>query len=314
MTMSMDTVIEKQAWRLISLGVLLASLAACNTSVDEPPATNTLLAGIPLEARSVSAFSVIDHSPVDGSENQALTRNIRVTFDTPLLIESITPDAVELWQDSQRVPVSTVYVADTQSIRLIPASDLKPNQSYRVELKPQLMSIQGELFGGAQWQFKTAGPVGATSQWTLDNCMDATEQAWLEQINRARSEARYCGRVLQGSAPPLSYQCTLAGAAQRHSDDMASYQMLSHLGSDGLDAYRRLQQQDYEASALGENVAMTSAADSDVVQQWLASPGHCRNIMDDTFTSVGMGQAIAENGDVYWTLNLAEPASRQSDD
>lgn len=314
MTMSMDTVIEKQARRLICLGVLLASLAACNTAIDEPPATNTLLAGVPLEPRSASAFSVIDHSPVDGSDTQALTRDIRVTFDTPLLIESITQDAVEVWQGNRRVPVSTVYVADTQSIRLIPTSELKPNQTYRVELKPLLLSVQGELFGGAQWQFETAGPVGATSQWTLDNCMDATEQAWLEQINRIRSDARSCGRVLQGAAAPLSYQCTLAGAAQQHSDDMARYEMLSHLGSDGLDAYRRLQQQGYEATTLGENIAMTSAADSDVVQQWLASPGHCRNIMDGTFTSVGMGQAIADNGNVYWTLNLAVPASRRSDD
>lgn len=310
----MDAVIEKQAWRLVSLGVLVATLAGCNTAIDEAPAKNTVLAGTPLQARSASAFAIIDHSPVDGAENQALTRDIRITFDTPLLIESITKDTVELWQGDRRVPANTVYVADTQSIRLIPTYELSPNRTYRVHLKPQLMSAQGDLFAGAEWQFQTAGPVGATSQWTLDNCMDETEQAWLEQVNRARSDARYCGRVLQASVKPLSYQCTLAGAAQRHSDDMANHGILSHLGSDGQDAYRRLQQQGYEATALGENVAMTPTADADVVRQWLASPGHCRNLMDGTFTSLGMGQAVADNGDVFWTLNLAEPVNPQSDD
>lgn len=310
----MDTVIEKQAWRLVGLGVLVATLAACNTAIDDSPATNNVLAGTPLQARSASAFSVIDHSPVDGAENQALTRDIRITFDTPLLIESITANSVELWLGDRRVPASNVYVADTQSLRLIPTTQLVQNQTYRVHLNSHLMSVQGDLYGGAQWQFHTAGPVGATSQWTLDNCMDATEQARLEQVNRARSNARYCGRVLQASAQPLSYQCALAGAAQQHSDDMARHGVLSHLGSDGQDAYQRLQQQGYEATTLGENIAMTSTTDANVVEQWLASPGHCRNIMDSTFTSLGMGQAVADNGDVFWTLNLAEPVNPQSDD
>lgn len=310
----MDAVIVKQAWRQVVPVVLVATLAACNTAINEAPATNNVLAGTPLQARSASAFSVIDHSPVDGAENQALTRDIRITFDTPLLIESITESSAELWLGEQRVPASTVYVADTQSLRLIPTTQLIPNQTYRVQLHPQLMSAQGGLYGGAHWQFHTAGPVGATSQWTLDHCMDATEQAWLEQVNRARDDARYCGRVLQASVKPLSYQCALAGAAQQHSDDMARHGVLSHLGSVGQDAYQRLQQQGYEATTLGENIAMTSKPDAGVVQQWLASPGHCRNIMDGSFTSLGMGQAVADNGDVFWTLNLAEPVNPQSDD
>ena len=313
--MSMDRVSEKQTWRRVGLGVLVATtLAACNTAVDEPLAANNVLSGTPLQARSASAFSVIDHSPVDGADNQALTRDIRITFDTPLLMESITDNSVELWRGDRRVPARTVYVADTQSIRLIPTSNLIPNQRYRVQLNPRLMSAQGDLYSGAQWQFQTAGPIGATSQWTLDHCLEATEQALLEQINRARSEARYCGRVLQAAAEPLSYQCTLAGAAQQHSNDMAQYDTLSHLSSDGQDAYQRLQQQGYETTALGENVAMTATGDADVVQQWLGSPGHCRNIMAADFTSLGMGQAKSDAGDVYWTLNLAAPLSPQSDD
>ncbi len=313
--MSMDTVREKQAWRRVSLGVLVATtLAACNTAVDEPLATNNVLSGTPLQARSASAFSVIDHSPIDGAENQALTRDIRITFDTPLLIESITDNSVELWLNDRRVPARTVYVADTQSLRLIPTSNLIPNQRYQVRLNPRLMSAEGDLYGGAQWQFQTAGSIGATSQWTLDHCLGATEQAWLEQINQARSEARYCGRVLQAAAEPLSYQCTLAGAAQQHSNDMAQHGMLSHLSSDGQDAYRRLQQQGYDATTLGENVAMTATDDADVVQQWLASPGHCRNIMEADYTSLGMGQATSDTGGVYWTLNLAAPLNPQSDD
>ncbi|WP_051207006.1 CAP domain-containing protein [Saccharospirillum impatiens] len=306
--------IGKQAGWQVGLVVWVAMLAACNTTIDEAPAASNVLAGTPLQARYTSAFSVIDHSPVDGAENQALTRDIRITFDTPLLIESITDSSVELWLGDQAVPAGTVYVADTQSIRLIPASDLMPNQTYRVQLDPRLMSAEGDLYGGAQWQFRTAGPVGATSQWTLDNCMGATEQAWLEQINQARSSARYCGRVLQGAAAALSYQCSLSVTAQRHSDDMARHGILSHLSSDGQDAYDRLQQQGYEARALGENLAMTLATDARVVQQWLASPGHCRNLMDDDFTSAGIGQAVAENGDVYWTLNLATPDNPQLDD
>jgi uncharacterized protein YkwD len=305
----MDTVKKRWAYRQMIVGALAVSLVACNSTVDEPIATRALLAGEKLQARSVSALTVIDHSPVAGSENQSLTRDINVTFDTPLIIESITSDSIELWKGELQVPASTVYVTDTQSLRLIPTSGLSPNETYRVVLSTTLMSVEGNLYGGAQWQFQTAGLIGETSQWTLDYCMGAAEQAWLQQVNRARSEARFCGQTFQPAVAPLSYQCTLNSAAAMHSADMAVHSLLSHLSSNGQDAFSRVRQLGYEAATLGENIAMTSESDADPIQQWLASPGHCRNIMDEVYSDLGMARAIAENGETYWTQNLSAPAS-----
>jgi uncharacterized protein YkwD len=310
----MDAVNKRWVFRQLSVGMCALALVACNSTVDEPPATRVLLAGEKLPSRSVSALAVIDHSPVAGSENQSLTRDIHVTFDTPLLIESITGDSIELWQGGLRVPASTVYVTDTQSLRLIPTSGLSPNETYRVVLGTTLMSVEGDLYGGAQWQFQTAGLIGETSQWTLDNCVGATEQAWLEQVNRARSEPRFCGQRLQPAVAPLSYQCSLDSAAAMHSADMAAHTLLSHLSSDGQGAFSRVTQSGYEAATLGENIAMTTGPDADPIQQWLASPGHCRNIMDDAFSGMGMARAVAENGETYWTQNLSAPASPQSNE
>ena len=45
----------------------------------------------------------------------------------------------------------------------------------------------------------------------------------------------------------------------------------------------------FAASAAGENIATGLATPHDVVRAWMASTGHCRNILDPTFADVGTG-------------------------
>lgn len=42
---------------------------------------------------------------------------------------------------------------------------------------------------------------------------------------------------------------------------------------------------------------------------WLASPGHCANLMNPMFTEVGAAYATATNADygVYWTMLFGAP-------
>ena len=48
---------------------------------------------------------------------------------------------------------------------------------------------------------------------------------------------------------------------------------------------------------------------AEVVNGWMSSPGHCRNIMSAAFRDIGM--ACARNDDsqygLYYTLDLATP-------
>jgi uncharacterized protein YkwD len=53
---------------------------------------------------------------------------------------------------------------------------------------------------------------------------------------------------------------------------------------------------------LGENIAMGHTSEQQVMEGWINSPGHCKNIMNAGFTEVGFGRD--KN---YWTQNFGKP-------
>ena len=134
-------------------------------------------------------------------------------------------------------------------------------------------------------------------------------RAFLGAVNKARSVNRRCGNARYGSAPPVSWSGNLAKAARLHSEDMAAHNFFGHTGSDGSSAGQRISREGYPWSACGENIAVGVPTASSVVQGWLESEGHCRNLMSAEFTEIGAGYAIgpyAGDPDArFWTLDLA---------
>jgi uncharacterized protein YkwD len=99
-------------------------------------------------------------------------------------------------------------------------------------------------------------------------------------------------------------------AAYLHSEDMALNNFFSHTGSDGSSAGQRISLQGYPWSTYGENIAVGYPTVSSVIQGWLGSEGHCRNLMDPDFTEIGAGYAVGPFGGNpaarYWTFDLAD--------
>lgn len=115
-------------------------------------------------------------------------------------------------------------------------------------------------------------------------------------INEIRRSGCYCGN--QWFPPVKEIQwCTLVEqAAQLHSNDMDQNDFFSHEGSDDSSAGDRLHRVGYNWHTYGENIAKGYPTEQHVIEGWLKSPGHCKNIMDNDFTKMG----IATKGS-YWT-------------
>lgn len=128
------------------------------------------------------------------------------------------------------------------------------------------------------------------------------EDKLLVLVNEIRSEGCNCGDDYFPPADDLVWNDTLELAAQNHSDDMNEHDNLSHTGSDGSDPGDRLHTVGYEWSTYGENVAVGFSSGEDVIEGWLDSPGHCRNIMNGNVTQMG----VATSGS-YWTQVFAKP-------
>jgi uncharacterized protein YkwD len=64
----------------------------------------------------------------------------------------------------------------------------------------------------------------------------------------------------------------------------------------------------YRWSGIGENIASGQESVDQVMAGWLASPGHCANIMDRWFTEMGGAFAVAGGpGRAYWTQVFGTP-------
>jgi uncharacterized protein YkwD len=131
----------------------------------------------------------------------------------------------------------------------------------------------------------------------------------LQQINAARAVARSCGGTAMPAASPLAWNDRLFSAAARHSSDMAVNNYFSHTGLDGRSAAQRVAAEGYAWSWVGENIAAGQSSVSVVMGGWLASPGHCANIMRAEYRDVGVScvQRSDSTYGHYWTMTLARP-------
>lgn len=163
--------------------------------------------------------------------------------------------------------------------------------------------------------------MGSSSSWGNDQSKSGNatpqgecelndhQQAMLSQINEARSQARQCGDQQFEAVDSLAWSCKLEAAAKSHSADMAENDYFSHTGPEGSGIEQRVGNQDYVWQAVGENIAAGHTSVSAVVEGWLDSPGHCRNIMNEAFTEMGMAKAEDSESrySTYWTQTLGNP-------
>ena len=130
----------------------------------------------------------------------------------------------------------------------------------------------------------------------------------LDLVNAARAAGRRCGGKSFAPAGPLALDPALTRAALEHSRDMALHDAFDHRGHDGSTPAVRVERAGFGAHRIvGENIAAGALTPDQVMDGWLASPGHCENIMDGRFTLIGI--AYAENlntsSAVFWTQDFA---------
>jgi len=128
-------------------------------------------------------------------------------------------------------------------------------------------------------------------------------------VNDARSRARRCGDRLMTAALPVRANAKLRSAAAAHASDMARLSFFSHTGSDGSQVAERARRSGYAWRTVGENIAAGQMTADAAMQGWLKSPSHCANLMQPSFTEMGLAFAVnpqSESG-VYWVQVFGLP-------
>jgi len=179
-------------------------------------------------------------------------------------------------------------------------------QKYCNTLLSERFTAAGAVRSGDQWALVLAQPVLPIQlpAWP------AAGKAILAAVNAARASPRVCGERAFPPAPPLEWNQALGEAALMHSSDMARHRFFNHKGNDGSVPGVRAQRAGYRWQRVGENIAFGRMTPEDAVAGWLASPGHCANIMNGGFSQMGAAYALnpaSRTGAVYWTQVLASP-------
>jgi uncharacterized protein YkwD len=168
----------------------------------------------------------------------------------------------------------------------------------QVVLNPQFVDI-GVSRNDRDWRIVLARPLLAGG---LGNAQ-AEGQKLLGLINEARKQAQQCGAQSFSAAAPLVWNDTLMSAAESHSRSMANNNYFDHKGRNGGTPGDRAELAGYIGQQIGENIAAGQDNARKVVEGWLASPGHCANLMNPQFHDLGAAYATDPKSDagIYWT-------------
>lgn len=124
------------------------------------------------------------------------------------------------------------------------------------------------------------------------------EKALLELTNKARAAEKL---------PPLTANAALFRAARAHSENMAKQEKLEHV-LDGKRVSDRATAAGYDWDEIAENVAVAEGATpQEVVDGWLKSEGHRKNLLNARVTEIGLGVAKNAKGEKYYTQVFAVP-------
>ncbi|MBU6956986.1 CAP domain-containing protein [Pseudomonas sp. CVAP len=202
-------------------------------------------------------------------------------------------------------PMVSVQAITLSGPRDAPSAMKAVRESFcQVVLDPQFVDI-GVSHEGTTWRIVLARPllVSRLGDWQAEG------QKLLEMINSARKQTRQCGAQSFAATQPLAWNTMLATAAQTHTQAMANQNFFDHKDRDGRTPGDRAELAGYAGQQIGENIAAGQDTVRKVIDGWLASPGHCANLMNPQFRELGAAYAVDPKSDagIYWTAMFGTP-------
>ena len=124
---------------------------------------------------------------------------------------------------------------------------------------------------------------------TLDSTVNAYEQEVIRLVNEIRA---------QNGLKALSANWELSRVARYKSQDMADNRYFSHTSPTYGSPFQMIKAFGLSFRTAGENIAYGQRTPQAVVNAWMNSSGHRANILNASYTQIGVGYVAAGH---YWT-------------
>lgn len=126
----------------------------------------------------------------------------------------------------------------------------------------------------------------------LDTSVRAYEQEVIRLVNVERAKA---------GLKALTEDWELSRVARYKSQDMHDLRYFSHTSPTYGSPFEMMKAFGIRYRTAGENIAMGYRTPAAVVQGWMNSPGHRANILNASYTKIGVGYVASGN---YWTQHF----------
>lgn len=125
-----------------------------------------------------------------------------------------------------------------------------------------------------------------------------TENRVIELVNVQRAKV---------GLQPIKANWQVSRVARYKSQDMINKGYFSHTSPTYGSPFTMMESFGIKFSAAGENIAMGQTTPEAVMNGWMNSPGHRSNILNPTYTELGVGLAKDSSGRCYWTQMFIKP-------
>lgn len=143
--------------------------------------------------------------------------------------------------------------------------------------------------GGSDKSSKSSAPTTATKPATSGTTLSAQEQQALALLNKDR--AAYGLAALKSNSQ-------LTKLAENYAKDMINRGFFAHNNPEGQSPFDRMQAAGITYKTAGENLAINSGVEA-AEKAFMNSSGHRANILNSTYTDVGIGVVQNSSGQVY---------------
>ncbi|EZH65567.1 serine protease [Bacillaceae bacterium JMAK1] len=106
---------------------------------------------------------------------------------------------------------------------------------------------------------------------------------------------------VQHGLSPLTWSEDVRGTARDHSEDMAEHEYFDHNNQAGQTPFDRMEEDNISFTRAGENLAYGQASSIFAHEGLMNSLGHRENILEGQFERLGVGVALNEENQPYFT-------------
>ena len=265
---------------------LIFSIAAAAALLVSTPGMNKAEATSPIEVQSKvyvhHAGQKLDQQQVNELMQKYMT-NLKGNQTVQQLVNNLQKQLNEQVAQAEKQPTQKPVQQPTQKQEQVQKPVQQPVKEQPKTEQPAQKPAQQPV---QQKPVQAEKPQATTP---ASSAVSAFEQQVVELTNQERAK---------NGLPALKLDAELSKVARDKSKDMQTKNYFSHTSPTYGSPFDMMKAYGVSYKAAGENIAMGQRSPEEVVQAWMNSQGHRENIMNPSFTHIGVGHVATGN---YWT-------------